>query len=274
MRKGWRKVLALLGLFLLGTTVQAAPPEPVPGGGGAVRIALEVTWTVRSGGADAAPLPVLELELNEGRVLEALAWPSGARRKPEPGSPGVLDLGPGRTGRVRALIEAPLGASLRLQRAGQAILIPILALHRWAAADSAPGPGRDRRGAPPLGCRAPRPGTERRHGRAGGDAPGFGRLQHLDSRADRGRRTLHGQAPPGPASRARLAGRTARGGDHQPCARRRRRSGMSRLRRSRGRMCSRSRPRGSRSRVRRARGWDAGSGDGGTRRPRRRRCGG
>ena len=128
MRKGWRKVLALLGLFLLRTTVQAAPTEPVPGGGGTVRIALEVTWTVRSGGADSAPLPVLGLELNEGRVIEAVAWPSGARRKPEPGSPGVLDLGPGRTGRVRALIEAPLETSLRLQRAGQAILIPILAL--------------------------------------------------------------------------------------------------------------------------------------------------
>ena len=127
MRKGRRKVLAFLGMVLLGTIVRAAPPEPVPGGSAAVRIALEVTWAVR-GGPDVAPLPTLELELNEGWVVEALTWPTGARRKPQPGSPGVVDLGTGRTGRVRALIEAPLGASLRLHRAGQAILIPVLAL--------------------------------------------------------------------------------------------------------------------------------------------------
>jgi hypothetical protein len=72
----------------------------------------------------------LALELTEGRVVETLAWPSGPRRGPEPGSgpSAALELGPGRSGRVRALIEAPLGASLRLQGGGQTVLIPILAL--------------------------------------------------------------------------------------------------------------------------------------------------
>src|SRR5438105_2858534 len=112
MRKGRRKVLAILGMVLLGTILRAAPPEPFAGGEGrAVRIAVEVTWVVRAGAADAP----MALELTEGRVVEALAWPGGERRAPGPRSDAVLDLGPGRTGRVRALIEAPLGASLRLQ---------------------------------------------------------------------------------------------------------------------------------------------------------------
>src|SRR3954469_18308833 len=124
MRKGWRELLTILATVLLGTVVHAAPPEPFAGPGKAVRIAVEVTWTVRTGASDAA----IALGLTEGRIIEALAWPSGERR--ELGTPPVatLDLGSGRTGRVRALIEAPLAASLRLQGGGQAILIPILAL--------------------------------------------------------------------------------------------------------------------------------------------------
>ena len=67
MRKGRRKLLAILGMVLLGTVVQAAPPEPFPGGDGrAVRIAVEVTWAVRGGVSDAPTT----LELTEGRVVE------------------------------------------------------------------------------------------------------------------------------------------------------------------------------------------------------------
>jgi hypothetical protein len=66
--------------------------------------------------------------LSEGRVLEGVMWPEGVGRKPEAGSPRILDLGPERTGRIRVLIEAPIGANLRLERAGQATLIPLLAL--------------------------------------------------------------------------------------------------------------------------------------------------
>jgi hypothetical protein len=126
MRKGWRKLLAMLGMVLFGTIVDAAPPEPPGGGGKVVRIAVEVSWAVRGGGADG----VMALELTEGRVVEALSWPDGVRRQrhPEPLAAGGLDLGPAPTGQVRALIEAPLGASLRLQGEGQATLIPILAL--------------------------------------------------------------------------------------------------------------------------------------------------
>jgi hypothetical protein len=132
MRKGRRNVLAPLGIALFGTLVHAAQFEALPASGTPVRVTLELSWGVHGTTADtdalATPAPTLELKLSEGRVVEELTWPNGAGRKPERGSPGTLDLGPGRTGRIRVLIEAPLGASLRLERAGQATLIPLLAL--------------------------------------------------------------------------------------------------------------------------------------------------
>src|SRR3954454_6088389 len=126
MRKGRREILAALGLmFLLGTTLVAAPPDPFPGSGSKpVRVAVEVSWADRAGGGDGA----FELDMTEGRVVEALTWPGGERRRTGLRPGGTLELGPERGGRVRALIEAPLGASLRLQGGGQAILFPVLAL--------------------------------------------------------------------------------------------------------------------------------------------------
>jgi len=65
---------------------RAALGEPFPGGGGKlVRIALEVTWAVHAGVTD----PVMTLELTEGRVIEAVAWPSGERRELEVAGAGV-----------------------------------------------------------------------------------------------------------------------------------------------------------------------------------------
>ena len=77
-----------------------------------------------STGADSG----LVLELTEGRVIEAMAWPAGspdgAERRPD----GGWRLGSGRTGRARARIEAPTGASLVLRAGGQEVRVPIVAV--------------------------------------------------------------------------------------------------------------------------------------------------
>src|SRR4051794_12323316 len=89
MRKGRRKLLAALGLFLFGTVVAAAPPMPPsspPSPGPAatpVRLTIEVAWKVpplpsTPAGDDAG----LDLELSEGRVIDAMAWPSTTRGGP------------------------------------------------------------------------------------------------------------------------------------------------------------------------------------------------
>ena len=119
-------MLSALGMIvLMGMTVRGAPPETFAGSGGkTVRVAVEIAWTLRAGGGEGA----FELELTEGRVVEALAWPGGERLGAKERAEETWNLGPVSGGRVRALIEAPLGASLRLQRDGQAVLFPVLAL--------------------------------------------------------------------------------------------------------------------------------------------------
>src|SRR5262245_21732447 len=80
MRHGRRR--ALVALFLIGTTVAAAPPpSPMPqppqsSGISPVRLTVEVAWRI-------APSPAppvgeeagINFELSEGRVVDALAWP-------------------------------------------------------------------------------------------------------------------------------------------------------------------------------------------------------
>src|ERR1700716_1772669 len=91
MRKGRREILAALGLrFLLGATPVAAPPDPFPGSGGKpVRVAVEISWADRTGGGDGA----FELDMTEGRVVEALTWPGGERRGTGLRAGGTPDLG-------------------------------------------------------------------------------------------------------------------------------------------------------------------------------------
>src|SRR6476646_9558782 len=112
MRKGWRKYLAAFGAILLaGLSARAAQPDPFPVGARAVRMAVEVVWADAAGEADGS----VELDLTEGNVVEAMTWPGGDRRAAGARPGQVVNLGPRRRGRVRALLEAPLGASLRLQ---------------------------------------------------------------------------------------------------------------------------------------------------------------
>src|SRR5438552_714422 len=125
MRREWRNVLAVGGLFLVGTAVAAAPPESSKEGrspgGDVVRLTVELSWGMprtgiaREHGAVGVPGvesdPEFVLEMSEGRVIEALAWPPEDTKDPRrlsssgPGPEGSWRLGKEPEGRVRARIE-------------------------------------------------------------------------------------------------------------------------------------------------------------------------
>ncbi len=81
-----------------------------------------------------APTTSLVLELSEGRVVGAMAWPpvasggtnGGAGWGPADG--GGWRLGDQDQGRARARIEAPLDAKLMVRRGGQVVSVPVGAL--------------------------------------------------------------------------------------------------------------------------------------------------
>ena len=130
MRIGWRKFVVAVGLLLLMEPAQAAPGDSPAGGAAPVmRLTIEVGWMVavgaegQSGDVPAAPGEV-ELEVSEGRVVGAVAWPSGV--EPEARGDRAWRLGTtDRAGRVRARIEVGAGASLIVRAAGQSMRIPI-----------------------------------------------------------------------------------------------------------------------------------------------------
>jgi hypothetical protein len=137
MRKGWRKLMAGMGMVLFGTIALAASPEPLPRGAGKlVRMTVEVTWTM----PPARESPACDLELTEGKVVEALTWPGGERRALEQLPKGAWSLGTEPSGRVRARIEAPLTASLRVRAGGQVFQFPLLALLEGPQRSPAPSP--------------------------------------------------------------------------------------------------------------------------------------
>lgn len=133
MRKGWRNILAGLCWLLFGGLVPAAPADPVPGRSeGHVRLTVEIAWSTPSaavsgvgviGGND------VELEVSEGRVIEAVASPADSALPLKPGPErmegGGWRLGSERVGRVRARVEAPVGASLLIRAGGQALRFPL-----------------------------------------------------------------------------------------------------------------------------------------------------
>ena len=121
MRGGWRNVLVCLGFVLLGTTAPAVPPESVPAGAGhSVRFTIEVAWTSPAGREGTG----CQLELTEGRVIEALAWPAGERLATTPLDDELWSLGTTPAGRARVRIEAPLTTSLRVRAGGQVFPFP------------------------------------------------------------------------------------------------------------------------------------------------------
>ena len=129
MRRGRRGTIIGWLAALLGPMVAAAPAADeaadLP-----VRLTVELAWESADGAA--APVPEVTLGLNEGRIIEALAWP-GAGPSPEARAAsarpeGPWRLGAGRVGRVRAQIEAPVGASLLVETGGPVLTFPILDL--------------------------------------------------------------------------------------------------------------------------------------------------
>jgi hypothetical protein len=94
-----------------------------------MRLTIEVGWTIPEGaeatGVDAAAAAgEVELEVSEGRVVGAIAWPSGV--EPEPRGDRVWRLGAtDRGGRVHARIEVGIGASLIVRAAGQSMRMPV-----------------------------------------------------------------------------------------------------------------------------------------------------
>ena len=121
MRKGWRNVVAAVGL-LAGSLASHALARTSSGGSEAsVRLTVEIAWTAPV--SSAVETGEVELELSEGQVVEAVAWPDGPA--PALKSGRVWGLGSDRGGRVRARIEAPLGAGLLIRAGGQALRFPV-----------------------------------------------------------------------------------------------------------------------------------------------------
>lgn len=132
MRKGRRTVLIVLTWFLPimgGGILEAARPDSPSGVEQPVCLTVEVAWSFPSpsgGDAQGAPASEVELELSEGKILEAVAWPSGA--DPERLGDRLHRLGGGRSGRVRARVEIPIGSSLILRASGQTMRFPVASI--------------------------------------------------------------------------------------------------------------------------------------------------
>src|SRR5689334_11071915 len=108
MRKERRKSLGLLGIVVLGTCSLGAHGD-VSGHDAVVRLTVEVDWTLPPDPGVAVagvPVPGVELELTEGRIAGVVGRPGAAEPLAKPD--GVWLAGLGRSGRVRARIEAPV----------------------------------------------------------------------------------------------------------------------------------------------------------------------
>ena len=179
--EGMREVLGFCGLFLVGTSLAAAPQdgkrESRASGGEPVHLTIELSWGLSRGGAvggigiegeENENVSDVLLELTEGRVVEAIAWPpeesgEGSRLSSMgPGEEGSWRLGMAREGRVRARLESPLEASLMVRRGDQVVRVPVAAMLERAYADAGDGPVDRGGGAAGLGFAGRRPGC---HGR-------------------------------------------------------------------------------------------------------------
>lgn len=108
-----------------GGPAHAAATMPAPTGGGpTVRLTLDVDWSTPG---PIGPVAV-DLGLTEGRVVGFV--PQSAPREFTPDSPiaNPARVGHARSGRVRARVEAPLGATFTVQAGGQAVRIPLIRL--------------------------------------------------------------------------------------------------------------------------------------------------
>ncbi len=151
MRREWRKVLAIGVLFLAGVGRDAAPQDVTSEGRGldptAVRLTIELNWAYTASGAGqdpkGGPGSNLHLELTEGRVVEATAWPLDegvAARGWGPAEGGGWRLGDAASGRVRARIQTAVDAKLIVRRGDQVVSVPVAAVLERPQRTPSPSP--------------------------------------------------------------------------------------------------------------------------------------
>jgi hypothetical protein len=139
MRRGWREVLLVSMVFLLGAAARGAQPENGKANGSPedlLGITIELSWTAVArqpmAGEGAGEAPAVMLSVSQGRVADVIAWPaSDARTRPLPrrqDADGAWKLGSESGGRVRARIEVGLGADLVVRRGDQAVRVPVAAI--------------------------------------------------------------------------------------------------------------------------------------------------
>jgi hypothetical protein len=155
MRTDWRNVLVAFVLSLLGISTTAAQQESAKDatgpGGDLVRLTLDLSWgmpaneVISTGGAPEGDVVRanrdLVLELSEGRIIDAVAWPPEEWRSASGSMPGSVDAerGPGPNGswrlgnesqgRVRVQVEAPLEAGVIVRGGDQLrVTLPLLAI--------------------------------------------------------------------------------------------------------------------------------------------------
>lgn len=133
MREGLRVLSFTFVAVMAATTVHAARNDGK--GETAVRLTLEVDWNVPSlpelpASSRTSPIspPPLDLEITQGRILEAMPWPRDVAGECESRPGGSVRLGTARTGRVRVRVEAPLSASLIVRTGGFSAPFSISAL--------------------------------------------------------------------------------------------------------------------------------------------------
>lgn len=142
MRRESRRILAIALSFLAGVAGGAARQDGKPSAAASksesVRMTIEVSWAVaRNGVPDGSPQAGgsgVGLEMSEGRVIEAIAWPRGAQGQvvsPSewgPSPSGGWRLGESNEGRVRARVEAPVDARLMVRAGDQLVSVPVSAI--------------------------------------------------------------------------------------------------------------------------------------------------
>jgi len=103
----------------------AAPSEPRPAPTGpTIRLAVEVDWSV-AGEPPGSPAPPAQMSLSAGRIVAVQPWPANGGGEASARPDGSWSIGRGGKGRVRALLEAPLGAELSVKVADRALPVPL-----------------------------------------------------------------------------------------------------------------------------------------------------
>lgn len=132
----WAFLAILLGIAgvsaraqVLPVTRAAIPAASELSNDAPVRLTIDMTWCPPAGSS--RPIPPATLELSDGQVIEALAWPDDpVRRSPivnGAGSPR-LTMGHEQHGKVRARIEAPIASTLEWRFGDQLVKLPLSAL--------------------------------------------------------------------------------------------------------------------------------------------------